>query len=204
MGLNIHDKKGKEDKPMNKMIKKVLVGVMAATMMLGSVSTAFAAVGSATVSVEPEKQSGVKAEKTSTGITPTVNTRADGTATVTEVKKTSKKSVTISKTVTVDGVDYKVTKVAAGAFDNCTKVKTITLPSTITTIGSEAFTGVSSTLKTIKINSTKKVTVSKNAFKDVDTKKMTITVTKNMSSKDYKALKKALKAAGFEGTIKRA
>lgn len=189
---------------MNKMIKKVLVGVMAATMMLGSVSTAFAAVGSATVSVEPEKQSGVKAEKTSTGITPTVNTRADGTATVTEVKKTSKKSVTISKTVTVDGVDYKVTKIAAGTFDNCTKVKTITLPSTITTIGSEAFTGVSSTLKTIKINSTKKVTVSKNAFKDVDTKKMTITVTKNMSSKDYKALKKALKAAGFKGTIKRA
>lgn len=189
---------------MNKMIKKVLVGVMAATMMLGSVSTAFAAVGSATVSVEPEKQSGVKAEKTSTGITPTVNTRADGTATVTEVKKTSKKSVTISKTVTVDGVDYKVTKVAAGTFDNCTKVKTITLPSTITTIGSEAFTGVSSTLKTIKINSTETVTVSKNAFKDVDTKKMTITVTKKMSSKDYKALKKALKAAGFKGTIKRA
>lgn len=189
---------------MNKMMKKVLVGVMAATMLIGSVTTAFAATGSATVSVEPQKQTAVKAEKTETGITPTVNTSKKGTATITEIKKTSKKTVTIGKTVTVDGVDYKVTKIAAGTFENCTKVKTVSLPSTITTIGSNAFTGASSTLKTIKINSAKKVTVEKSAFEGVSTKKMTITVSKKMSSKDYKALKKSLKAAGFEGKIKRA
>ena len=189
---------------MNKMIKKVLVGVMAATMMLGSVCTAYAGTGSATTAPAAEKNTDVYAEKTSTGITPTVNTKEDGTAVVTEVKTTKKTTVKISKTVTVDDVKYTVTKIAEGTFANCAKAKTVSLPSTITTIGKQAFTGASSTLKTIKINSTSKVTVAKTAFKGVSTKNMTITVTKKMSKADYKALKKALKAAGFKGTIKRA
>ena len=59
-------------------------------------------------------------------------------------------------------------------------------------------------MKTITFNTTKKVTVSKTAFQGVDTKKMTIKVSKKMSAKNYAALKKALKAAGFKGTIRKA
>ena len=188
---------------MNKFVKKLLVGILAGTMVLGSVSTAFAATGSATVAPQPEKQTSVKAEKTSTGITPIVNTKKDGTATITTVKKTTKTTVTLTSKVTVDGVDYKVTSIGANTFKNCTKIKTAVLPSTVTSIGSKAFSGAK-TLKTITFNTTKKVTVSKTAFQGVDTKKMTIKVSKKMSSKNYTALKKALKAAGFKGTIKKA
>ena len=47
---------------MNKLIKKVLVGITAATMMFGSVCTAYAATDSATVAPAPEKQTNVKAD----------------------------------------------------------------------------------------------------------------------------------------------
>ena len=73
---------------MNKFVKKLLVGILAGTMVLGSVTTAFAATGSATEAPQPEKQTEATAEKTTTGIVPTVNTKADGTATITEIKKT--------------------------------------------------------------------------------------------------------------------
>lgn len=185
---------------MNKFVKKLLVGILAGTMVLGSVATSYAATGSATVSVEPEKQTEVKADKTSTGITPTVNTSKNGTAKITAVAKTAKTSVTIASTVKVDGVSYKVTAISAKAFAKCTKAKTVTLPATITTIGSKAFTGAKA-LKTIKINS-EKVTVSKTAFKGVNTKKMTIQLPAKATKDQKKALKKAFKAAGFEGTFK--
>ena len=186
---------------MNKFVKKLLVGILAGTMVLGSVTTAFAATGSATVAPQPEKQTEATAEKTSTGIVPTVNTKADGTATITEIEKTSKKTVTVSSKVTVDGVEYKVTKISEGTFANCKKMTSAVLPSTVTSIGSKAFAGASK-LKTIKLSTTKKVTVSKTAFKGVDTKKMTIKVSKKMSAKNLKALKKSLKAAGYKGKIK--
>ena len=50
---------------MNKLIKKVLVGITAATMMFGSVCTAYAATDSATVAPAPEKQTNVKADNLS-------------------------------------------------------------------------------------------------------------------------------------------
>lgn len=185
---------------MNKFVKKLLVGILAGTMVLGSVATSYAATGSATVSVEPTKQTEVKADKTSTGITPTVNTSKNGTAKISEIKKTSKTKVTVAETVKVGDVEYKVTTIGAKAFDNCDKAKTISLPATITKIESKAFVGAKS-LKTIVINS-KKVTVSKTAFKGVNTKKMTIKLPAKATKAEKKALKKAFKAAGFKGTFK--
>lgn len=185
---------------MNKFVKKLLVGILAGTMVLGSVATSYAATGSATVSVEPEKQTEVKADKTSTGITPTVNTSKSGTAKITEIKKTTKTTVTVAETVKVGDVEYKVTTIGAKAFDNCDKAKTVSLPATITKIESKAFAGAKS-LKTIVINS-KKVTVSKTAFKGVNTKKMTIKLPAKATKAEKKALKKAFKAAGFKGTFK--
>ena len=118
------------------------------------------------------------------------------------LKKTNKKEVSISSKVVVDGVKYTVTRIEAKTFANAPKATKVTLPSTITSLGAQAFTGAKS-LKTIVIKSKTTVKVNKDAFKNVDTKKMTIKVTQNMSLAQYKAFKKQLRAAGFKGTIKR-
>ena len=167
---------------MNKLIKKVLVGITAATMMFGSVCTAYAATDSATVAPAPEKQTNVKADNGAK-----VSTAANGTATVKALPKTTKKSVTVASKVVVDGVSYKVTAIGAKAFANATKATTVTLPASIKTIGAQAFTGAKSV---------------KTAFKGVDTKKMTIKVS-GMSAKQLKAFKAQLKKAGFKGTVKK-
>ena len=180
---------------MNKLIKKVLVGVIAGTMMLGSVCTAFAATGSKTEAPTAESNKKVEASNGST-----VNTSSTGKATVTSVEKTTKKEVSISSKVVVDGVKYTVTKIEAKTFANAPKATKVTLPSTITSLGAQAFTGAKS-LKTIVIKSAKAVKVNKDAFKSVNTKKMTIKVT-SMSKKELKAFKKQLKKAGFKGTVK--
>lgn len=177
---------------MNKLIKKVLVGITAATMMFGSVCTAYAATDSATVAPAPEKQTNVKADNGAK-----VSTAANGTATVKALPKTTKKSVTVASKVVVDGVSYKVTAIGAKAFANAT---TVTLPASIKTIGAQAFTGAKS-VKTIVIKSAS-VKVAKTAFKGVNTKKMTIKVS-GMSAKQLKAFKAQLKKAGFKGTVKK-
>lgn len=177
---------------MNKLIKKVLVGITAATMMFGSVCTAYAATDSATVAPAPEKQTNVKADNGAK-----VSTAANGTATVKALPKTTKKSVTVASKVVVDGVSYKVTAIGAKTFANAT---TVTLPASIKTIGAQAFTGAKS-VKTIVIKSAS-VKVDKTAFKGVDTKKMTIKVS-GMSAKQLKAFKAQLKKAGFKGTVKK-
>lgn len=182
---------------MKKLMKKALVGILAATMMFGSVCTAYAATGSATVAPAPTKQESVKADNGTK-----VNTSSDGKATVTAVKKTTKKSVSVASKVTVNGVKYTVTTIGANTFANAKKATKVTLPATITEICAKAFTGAKS-VKTIVINSKKAVSVSKTAFKGVDTKKMTIKVT-NMSKKQLKAFKANLKKAGFKGKVKTA
>lgn len=88
---------------MNKLIKKVLVGITAATMMFGSVCTAYAATDSATVAPAPEKQTNVKADNGAK-----VSTAANGTATVKALPKTTKKSVTVASKVVVDGVSTRL------------------------------------------------------------------------------------------------
>lgn len=180
---------------MNKLIKKVLVGITAATMMFGSVCTAYAATDSATVAPAPEKQTNVKADNGAK-----VNTSANGTATVKALPKTDKKSVSVASKVVVDGVSYKVTTIGAKAFANATKATKVTLPTSIKNIGAQAFTGAKS-VKTIVIKSTSTVKVDKTAFKGVDTKKMTIKVS-GMNAKQLKAFKEQLKKAGFKGTVK--
>lgn len=182
---------------MKKLMKKALVGILAATMMLGSVCTAYAATGSATVAPAPTKQESVKADNGTK-----VNTSSDGKATVTAVKKTTKKSVSVASKVTVDGVKYTVTTIGAKTFANAKKATKVTLPATIESIGAKAFTGAKS-VKTIVIKSKNALDVDPTAFKGVDTKKMTIKVT-NMSKKQLKAFKANLKKAGFKGKVKTA
>lgn len=177
---------------MLKAMKKVLVGALAASIMMTSV--AFAA-DSPTSAPQPTKQESVV---TDAG---TVTTAEDGSATINAIKS-SKKSVKVASTITVNGVEYTVTTIGASAFKNCKKATKVTLPSTITTISKNAFKGCKK-LKTVTLTGSKPITVKKGAFKGLDTKKMTIKVSKKMSKKDFKAFKKALKKAGFKGTVKK-
>lgn len=73
------------------------------------------------------------------------------------------KTVTISSTVSIDGVTYKVTKVDDNAFKGNKAVTKITIPSTVTTIGKDAFNGCSK-LKTVSVPKNV-TTIGANAFK---------------------------------------
>ena len=66
----------------------------------------------------------------------------------------AKKTVTIPKTVTVDGTKYKVTSIEENAFAENKNVKQIVVSQNITTIGANAFADCPK-LKVITINSTK-------------------------------------------------
>lgn len=182
---------------MVKAMKKVLVCAMAAALTLGSAASA-SAVQSPTTSVTPVTKSNVKASNGTT-----VNVNKNGTAAVKAVKATKSKSVTVSATVKVNGVTYKVTTVNAKAFAKATKVTKITLPASIKLINKSAFTGAKK-VKTIVLKGKKSITVKKGAFKGVNTKKVTIKVNKKMSKKEFKKLKKALKKAGFKGKVVKA
>lgn len=190
---------------MKKVIKKVLALTLAGALAFGGVQTSvYAATSSPNSAVVTVKKDDVKAEKTKSGITATVDTRKNGTAKLETIKKTTKTTVTIESYVKVDGVKYKVTSIGDNAFKNATKAKTIVIPKTVTQINSKAFSSMSKTVKTIQFNVTKAPTVSKTAFKGTSTKNMTIKVSKNMSAKELKKFKASLKAAGFKGTVKQA
>lgn len=187
---------------MMKGIKKFAVVALAAVMTIAGTCTAFAATGSPTTSVTPVVNKKVTATVSADAPKAKVTTSKKGTATVETLGKTTAKTVKVASKVTVDGVSYTVTTLGTGAFAKCgEETKKVSLPKTITKIESKAFTG--SSLKKIDVYSTKSITVSKTAFKGVDTKSMTIKVTKKMSSTELKKFKKALKAAGYKGKVVR-
>ena len=102
-------------------------------------------------------------------------------------KENAKGTVKIPDKVTINGVSYKVTSVAANAFKNNDKVKKVVLNNNITSIGNNAFSGCKN-LKAITITS-KNLTsksISKNAFKGISGK-VVIKVPKGMKKK-YKKL----------------
>lgn len=154
---------------MFKSIKKVIVGVLAASLMLTSV--AFAAdVQSPTTAPTPAKV--------------TVNVK-----TVSKVENA--KAVTLGK---------KVTAIKANAVQDKTKTVTFTGTKKVT-VKKNAFAKAKS-LKTITVQKNK-VTFKKGAFGKLNTKKMTIKVKGlKKSSKAFKNYQKALKKAGFKGTVK--
>ena len=153
-----------------KSLKKKLAGILAMTMLVGAAASAAPTTSPKTKPVA-EAQTAVAVESV------TVNTAADGTATIAKVD-TKKKNVTVPTTVTVKGVEYSVTSIAKGAFKGLKKNAVIS------------------------INTTKSLKVAKKAFKG-NTKKVTIKVNKKMSKKELKKLKKALKKAGFKGKVSR-
>ena len=98
----------------------------------------------------------------------TSDSKKTPTVTYTEAPKKAKETVTIPKTVTVDGTKYKVTSIEENAFAENKNVKQIVVSQNITTIGANAFADCSK-LKTITINSVKLTgkNVADDAFADI-------------------------------------
>ncbi len=114
--------------------------------------------------------------------------------TVEYLATTNKKASTIKvpDSVTVDGITYKVTAVAAKALSGNKKVKKVVLGANVVSIGKNAFAKCRN-LKKIEVKSSQwnKKSVGKNAFKGTS-KKLVIKVPKKMAS----AYKKYIKGKG--------
>ena len=65
----------------------------------------------------------------------------DQTVHVTNGESEYRGSITIPATVTYDGNTYSVVSIRAGAFENCSNLISITIPESMTVIGSNAFYG---------------------------------------------------------------
>ncbi len=98
------------------------------------------------------------------------------TFTPSKANKKAKKAK-IDKKVTIDGKEYAVTAIAAGAFSGNTKMTSISIPTTVTKIGKNAFKGCT---KLKKVTIPKNVTeIGSNAF--YNCKKMTSVTIKGSS-----------------------
>ncbi len=184
-----------------KSFKKVLAYALAATLALGSCTTAFAA-GSPPTGNQPVKQKNETVTQKN-GNQLKVDTTKGGNAGISSIKS-NKKSVTVPSTIKVGKVTYKVQVIRANTFAKATKATKITVPSTVNVIQKNAFKGAKK-LKTLRLNISKanQIKVKKGAFAGLNTNKMTVKVNKNMSKKALNNLKKALKRAGFKGKVVR-
>ena len=111
-------------------------------------------------------------------------------------KSKTAKSVVIPATVKVQKSTYQVTSIAANAFKNCKKLKSVTIGKTVTSIGKNAFSNAKA-LKKITVKTTKLKSVGKGAFKGIH-KKAVIKVPKAKLNK----YKKLFKGKGQKKTVK--
>lgn len=129
--------------------------------------------------------------------------KVTGNKTVQYTKASNKKAkkakkVTVPATVTVNGVKYQVTAIAANAFKNNKNLKTVVIPASVRSIGKQAFAGCKN-LKTITIKTpylTKK-SVGAKAFKGISAKAVI-----KVPKKQLKAYKKLLKTKGVAKSVK--
>ena len=100
---------------------------------------------------------------------------------------------------TVDGISYMVTVIKSKSLRTAKKLKTLRIGEYVRLIQKKAFYG--SKIKTVKFVGKKVVAIKKGAFKKSKVKK--IIITKKMSKKNFKKMKKALRKAGYKGKIVR-
>ena len=98
----------------------------------------------------PKKGSLLTDSKTKMVYKVTKSGTTGGTVQFVKTKNTKAKTVAIPDKVTIDGITYKVTSIAANALKNNKTVTTVTIGKYVTTIGSGAFSGCSK-LKKITI-----------------------------------------------------
>ena len=122
--------------------------------------------------------------------------KTTGTVTLIKAKKKNLKKVVIGSTVNIDGITYKITAIANGAFKNNKKLTSVTIGANVTSIGTNVFTGCGN-LKTITIKGKSLKKIGANAFKGIN-KKATIKV----PATKKKAYTKLLKNKGQAKTVK--
>ncbi len=102
-------------------------------------------------------------------------------------------SVVVPDTVSINGIDYKVTGISKNGFvKGKSKITAVTLGSNIKTIGKNAFKGCKK-LTSLTFSKCKVTSIGENAFKMVN-KKIVFTV--DSSKSKFKKLKKLIKSAG--------
>ncbi len=141
----------------------------------------------------PEAAVDVNKTYTVKGIDYKVDT--EGSAAVTSVSKKAAK-VTVPATVAIEGKEYKVTEIAAGAYKNAKKLKSVVIGKNVKKIAPKAFMGCKS-LKKITIKSTVLKKVGKNAFKGINAKAVI-----KVPAKKKAAYTKLLKGKGQKKSVK--
>ena len=123
---------------------------------------------------------------------------ADNTVQYTKVTSKKAKTVKVPSTITVNGVKCQVTSIAPKAMKGNRKLKKVIIPSSIRTIGTQAFAGCKN-LKNITIQTpylTKK-SVGAKAFKGISDKAVI-----KVPKKQLKAYQKLLKTKGVSKKVK--
>ena len=114
-----------------------------------------------------------------------------GTVTLAKVKKRNMRKAVIPAAITYSGKKYKVTAIGEKAFQNCKKLRSVTIGKNVKTVGKSAFRNCTR-LEKVAIQSTVLKKVGKQAFRNVS-KKVTI----QMPKKKTKAYTKMLRKAGI-------
>lgn len=143
----------------------------------------------------PKKGKLIAETKSQNAYKVTKSSSKNGTVELTKANK-SKSSITVPSTISIGGIDYKVTSVSKNAFKNNKKLKKITIGKNVKIIRANAFYGCKN-LKTIVIQSTQLKTIGKNTFKGIYSKAK-IKVPKNR----FKSYKKLFNKKGLEKTVK--
>ena len=197
---------------MRNFAKRVLVLVLSAIMVFGMTSTAFAA-AEPSPSAVPQH---VTAKNVKTAMGRTLNTNNKGIMAYikTADKDKGKTYIGLPDTLTVkatgvnasgktetSSMSYKVTVLAADAFDKVTTLKCVRLGKNINQVNSNAFRK-NQKLEKIIISGTGAIKFCKGAFNGIkDLSKIKIVVNSKMSAGNQKKLKQNLHALGFTNKL---
>jgi hypothetical protein len=180
---------------MVRLAKKAMALLLAVMVVMSSATVAFAATGS-----PAEGEDEVKGKN---GSLVNIDEEA-GTLSLVEYHSVKGKKISVPKKVkTAAGKSYKLTAIESYAFQySGTQVITVVLTKNIVSIKKNAFYGLTN-LRHIHLKKTKGVKFASNAFNGVPSK-CVIKVSKNLTKAQLKAVKAAVKKAGFKGKVKRA
>lgn len=151
----------------------------------------------------PAKGSKITDQKSGLVYKVTKSDAKNGTVKVTGLTAAKKnvKKVTIPATVTKDGYTFKVTQIAAKAFQKKARLTKVVIGANVTKIDAKAFYK-DAKLKNITFKGNKAVKAGKNAFKGIKANAK-VTVPYKISKKNLNKIKKAVKSAGKKVVIKK-
>lgn len=183
-----------------KLMTKAFACMLAASVSLGSAVPAAAATSSPEKPPVLKEQPSVKTDDQLWILQVYKNGR---TKALFRAKATGTKTFKIPKKVKIQGITCQINELGAESLDKLDSVTKIILPSTVTKLNAKSFAGCKN-LKTIVFRKGKRFPViRKDAFKGLNTKKMTIRISKKFSKKHFKIITRRLRTKGFKGKIVR-